>query len=379
MNKNKRDVCAIFGVFFFQSVVLGNWIPRIPDIKENLALSDSQLGLCLLALPLGTILAFVVAPRILAGSGLRNGCRLWLPLWALLFIFPSMVVQISGLFTSLLIAGFAIGLCEVAMNSKADMIERENKQRIMSKCHGFWSLGSMAGALLGAGIAQWNWTVFQHYIVVLPLVAVGGYIVSTALPDDTIGDSLTQEANGRVFRLPSSSIVLLCLMPIGVMMVEGAFIDWSAVFMRQEMFASPMIIGVTYAFFSAITAMVRLSGDYLAARFGDERIVRYSALSASLGIAVFALAPNTAVAFIGASLSGLGVALVFPLAMTAAARRPGKVTDNVAAMSVFAFASFLFSPALIGFISDWMGLRFALLALVPFSVMSVILSREISR
>ncbi|MBX2825163.1 MAG: MFS transporter [Gammaproteobacteria bacterium] len=376
----KAATWAIFAVFFAESMVLGNWITRIPDIKAKLGLTDTQLGLSILAIPMGTLAAFAMASKILAGSGLRQGCRLWLPLWAVFFLLPGLVNSGLMLFLTLLISGFAVGMCEVAMNTKADEIERTYDLRIMSRCHGFWSLGSMAGALLASSMAQMQVVVSTHYLMVMPLLAIGGYLASTALPDDQPdADSQERKKADSIFSLPSRAILLLCLLPVGIMTVEGAFIDWSAVFMNSVLNASPIVIGITYAFFSVVMAVTRLSGDFLASRLGSEFIVRWSGVAATAGIGIFALAGNNVVAFIGATLAGLGVAIVYPLAMTAAARRPGRATENVAAMSLLAFSAFLIAPPIIGFLSDQLGLRVALLLLVPVAATTSLLAREISR
>jgi len=381
MQQSTRATWAIFMVFFSESLVLGNWIPRIPDIKDQAGLTDFTLGICLLAMPIGTICAFLVAGQLIERNGLRNSCRIWLPIWALLFTLPGFISNVYWLFSVLCLAGFAIGICEVAMNSKADMIELQFSKRIMSRCHGFWSLGSMAGALIGSTLAQWGWSVAQHYLFVMPLIAILGWLVGTALPNDVAADDSMPQSKSKsgTFRLPSAAIAMLCLMPVGVMMIEGAYIDWSALFMREELTASPIVIGITYSFFSLVMAAVRLSGDSLAERFGVARLVKISTISAATGITVFALSPNIPFAFVGAALSGFGVALVYPMAITAAARRPGNVTDNVASMSLFAFAAFLFAPPVIGFLSELANLRWALLSLLPFALVSIVLSSEVTR
>jgi len=121
------------------------------------------------------------------------------------FIFPALATVQWAFAGFLFISGLTIGLVEVAMNTEADRIERHYGKKIMSRCHGFWSLGSMAGAILGGIVAQ-------------------------------LGEG------GSIIRLPSKAIVLLCILPIGIMLVEGAFIDWSAVFMRSILDASPLLI-----------------------------------------------------------------------------------------------------------------------------------------
>lgn len=376
---SRQSSYAVFAVFFVESAVLGNWIPRIPELKSYLALSDTGLGLCLLAIPLGTILGLLVAGRIIDVTGLRRGCQLFLPLWALLFILPSQADTPLAFALSLVLCGMAVGLTEVAMNTAADAIERFRGVRIMSRCHGFWSLGSFAGAVMGSAMAQLDISVPWHFGLLMPLLAAVGWFAAYSIDDNQMALVQAEHADDAShFRLPSRSILLLCVMPLGIMSVEGAFIDWSAVFMQSVMSASPWVIGMTYSFFSLVMASVRLSGDYLADRFGDYEIIRLSGLAAAAGILLFAIAPTVSVAMLGAALSGFGVAIVYPLAVTAAARRPGRSpADNVAALTMISFAAFLLAPPIIGFVSDWLSLRWALALLAPLALKTWWLAAEV--
>jgi len=163
------------------------------------------------------------------------------------------------------------------------------------------------------------------------------------------------------------------------MMIEGMFIDWSAVFVREVLAGSAVAIAIVYAAFSCVMAITRLGGDWLATRFGDVPLVRASALCGIAGTVLFALAPSTTLAFAGAALAGAGVAVVFPLAVSAAARRTDRApADNVAALNMISFSAFLFAPPLIGFLSEAFTLRIAILSLVPGAVLSLWLSRELA-
>ena len=376
---------AISAVFFLESAVLGNWVPRIPDIKQALSLSDSVLGLCLLAVPLGTVLGLLVAGRIIERVGLRTACQVFLCAWAMLFVLVPMAASAVQLGAVLTACGFVLGLTEVAMNTEADRIEARIGRRIMSRCHGFWSLGSMVGALAGAGLAQLGLDVLTHFALVMPAIALAGAWAGYLLPRASsrgreAPDAAARTDGAALFQLPPRGLLLLCAMPLGAMAVEGAYIDWSAVFMRDVLAASPLTIGVTYAAFSVVMAGTRFTGDRIAARYGDVAVVRWSGVAATLGIALFALAPNVPAAFAAAAVSGMGVAIVYPLTVSAAARRPGRsAADNVAALTMVSFCAFLVAPPLIGFLSDWLGLRWALLALAPVAAVTVVLAPEVAR
>ena len=372
---------AIFAVFFLESSALGHWIPRIPDVKAGLGLDDAELGLALLCMPLGSLAGLALAARTIERTGLKGGCRLFLPAWALLFLGPGLAGSLGALCAALALVGVAAGMIETAMNTEAAREESASGRRIMSRCHGFWSLGSMVGALVGAAVAELGIGTGAHFLVAMPVVAVLGWMAASALPEPSIeeGEKAREAAaDAPLFRLPARAILPLCVMPLGLMMVEGAFIDWSAVFAREVLAASPLAVGVVYAAFSLVMAATRLSGDRIATRFGDEAVVRASAAAAALGIAGFALAPATGVAFAFAALAGAGVAIVYPLAITAVAARPGRSpTDNVAAMNMVSFSAFLLAPPLIGFLSEATTLRIALLSLVPFALLTLALAGEV--
>ncbi len=378
----RRVEYSIFGVFFIESVALGLWIPRIPDIKQALGLSDSALGLALLCMPIGTLLGLALAGRVIDRLGLRNTCRVFLPVWSLLFIIPAVATEFAMLGAGLALAGFAVGMVETAMNTEAARQETVGGRRLMSRCHGFWSLGSMSGALLGGALGEAGVSTGAQTLLLMPLVAAAGVLIATYLPVVEADAGHADEAqSSTLFRLPTVAMLPLCAMPLGVMMVEGAFIDWSAVFAREILAASPLVVGIIYAAFASVMAVTRLSGDYLGDRFGDVMLARVSTVTAIVGIAGFALAPNVPIAFLAAAFAGAGVAVVFPLAVSAAARRtvPGRTSaDNVAALNMISFSAFFFAPPIIGFLSDATSLRIALLALVPGAVLSFYLVRELT-
>ena len=376
-----REIGAwpVFSVFFLEAFVLGNWIPRIPDVKADFGFSASQLGLALFALSFGTLFAFLTAGWIVGRLGLRRANMVALSFWAIFVgLAPAMP---SGLVLGVVLlgAGFSVGLQEVAMNTAAEEVAQSSGVQIMSRSHGFWSLGSLAGALVGTAFAWSGFSTASHFAIVMPLTVIAG-LYSSLYIDNSIRETSAGETGGAAkIVLPNRDIFMLCLLPIGIMLVEGAFIDWSAVFVRTVLDGGPIAVGFVYAAFSAVMAATRLSGDYLVIRYGALRIARVSALAATLGIVLFSFAPNIPIAFLAALISGLGVAIVYPLCVTAVARRPGKAEDNVAAISLFGFTAFMFAPPIIGFLADWIGLKYALFLIAPFAATSYLLSAELEK
>ena len=363
---------AIRFVFLIEAVIIGAWLPRIPDINSALLMDAGVLGIVLVGLPAGTLLGFLVAARFAEAVGLRRACMMAGPAFALAFITPGLAPSPYSLFAALFLCGFVVALIEVAMNTKASEIEKTAGRRIMSQCHGFWSIGSVIGALLGGLFAQAAIPSGTQFLILNPLFALAAFGAAWLMPPDP--KRAQSEELARFFALPGKALVILCLMPVGIMALEGAMMDWSAVFVREVLAGEPAEAAAAYAVFATCMAVTRLAGDRLAERFGAATVVLVSCLSAALGAALFATAPNLAIAIVGAALAGFGVATVYPLAVSAAAVAPGKSSEaNVAAVSFIAFSVFLAGPPIIGGLAELFDLRIALAILVPAALVSAAL------
>jgi MFS family permease len=363
---------AIRFVFLIEAVIIGAWLPRIPDIKIALQMDAGVLGIVLVGLPAGTLLGFLVAARFAEAVGLRRACMTAGPAFAFAFVTPGLAPSPQSLFAALFLCGFVVALIEVAMNTKASAIEKIAGRRIMSQCHGFWSIGTVVGAVLAGAFAQAAVPAGLQFMILNPLFALAAFAAAWLMPADPQRAQRAEPA--RVFALPGKALVILCLMPVGIMALEGAMMDWSAVFVREVLSGEPAEAAATYAVFATFMAATRLAGDRLAERFGAASIVLVSCLAASLGAGLFAAAPSFPVALVGAALAGFGVATVYPLAVSAAAASPGKSSEaNVAAVSFIAFSVFLAGPPIIGGLAELFDLRIALAILVPTALVSAAL------
>jgi len=343
-------------------------------------MSGTVLGVCLFALSAGTMIALIGAGRVTRWLGLRGTLLYSMPLWALIFVWPGFVGNAGWLFLVLLLAGLMVGLTEVAMNTIADNLERQWRRRIMSRCHGFWSIGSLFGAATGAGFSHAGVSTAMHFLLVMPLIALAGWIFVRRLPVESplSPDQPLPGKQGLGFSIiRERGLILLCVMPLGIMCVEGVFIDWSALFVRTVLEADALATGMVYAVFSIVMAITRLCGDRLIERMGPLLLARISAAAATLGLALFATSQSLWVAMLGAGVSGLGVAVVYPMAMTAAAGRQGDAAENVAAVALIAFSGFLLAPPITGFLSEWLGLRWALALFIPLAITTGVLAGEL--
>jgi MFS family permease len=368
---------ALQTVFALNALGIAVWFPRIPDVKAALGLDLFTLAVCLFGLPAGTMLGLLVVGRVTLRLGLKRTCLIFGPGFLLAMIGPGLAPDAAMLFLALFAAGLAVAFIEVGMNAKASQMERETGRRLMTRCHAFWSFGTVAGGAIGGAFAEAGVSLLAQQLVVQPLFALGTLVAARRL----VPDEARTPDPARGLTWPGAMLVALCLVPLGALMVEGAMMEWSALFLRQDRLASPLTAGLGLSIFAFAMAAGRLMGDRLAELFGPARVIVASGLAMGAGIAGFALAPSLPAALAAAALAGLGAANVYPLALSLAARLPGRrAEENVATVALVAFSAFLIGPPLIGTLGSLFGLAAALAALAPLGLVPLaILGRRARR
>jgi len=355
---------AVRLVFAANGAALGLWLPRIPDVKTALEVDLFTLSLCFFMLPLGTMLGFGLAQKVIGRLGLRQTCVVVGPLFVLSIFLPAFAPVVPLLALALFLVGLTIASIEVAMNTMAGEYEKQSGRRIMTSCHAFWSFGSMSGALIAGGFAQAGISFPVQQVVTGPALALAAWWVAKGLGPE--GPRST--APSTVFALPTAAIAGLCALPMGSLMLEGAMMEWSALLLREERLLSPFAAALIYAFYAVAMAIARMFGDTLASRFGATQVIAASAMMAGAGIAAFAISATTTTALMSGMLLGLGIANIYPLAMSLAAQAPGVSERNIAAVALTAFSAFLIGPPLIGTLGSFWGLSVAFLILTPFGL-----------
>ena len=349
----------VYSAFFLYAMAMGGLFPRLGELQLALGLNERALGLALIGTATGTLLSLSLASRWLDRIGHRRVLMLGIPLVAAAFALASRAGSGPALFLLLLPAGLCIGAVEIVVNLEADRVEHQVGRRIMSRAHAFWSLGFFGAWLLGAGMAQWGIPVHWHLAGMVVLVAVAARLLLAGLvsaahrPDSHGGES-------PHWARPNRSTAMLVAATLGAMLLEGAGIEWSAIYMRDVFAAAPFTAGAAVAVGAGAQALARWFADGLVHRHGPVRVARTLHLLLAGGAALVLLAPHPALALTGFALLGVGSSAIFPLAMSAAAQ----VTDRPAAVSVAALAQtsfviFLVGPPLLGWVATHFGIRWS--------------------
>ena len=366
----------VMAIFFLHAVGLANWFPRIPDLQAKLGIGPGELAVALLGMPLATVIAAPFAGTLIARHGPRRVLCLSLPLVTLGVALPAWAQDVATLFGALFLIGLAYPVVDIAMNVEANRIERAGGRRIMSTCHGCWSVGSVAGGLMATGFAAGHIRPEWHLLIVAVVMSIPAVLIPRALPEVRGGD----ESQRVTFTLPSRGILLLCGFVFGTLMMEATARNWSAVYVRDVVKASDVYAGLTYSAFAFFMALGRFAGDRLIDRFGPVPVARVCCGIAFLGILLVVLASSPVEVVIGFGAAGFGAALGFPLTVTAAASRGDRPPAvNVAAMQLIGVGAFLSNPPLIGVVAEFTNLRVGLAVMLPMILASALLAGELER
>jgi MFS family permease len=378
----RRARAAVGGCFFVNAVLYANLIPRFPEVKADLGLSNSALGAALAALPLGALLAGLSsAPLIrrfgsarVAGGGLAV---LAAAVWA-----AAAAPNWPTLAGALLVAGALDAIVDVAQNAHGLRVQRGYGRSILNAFHGIWSIGAVTGGLLGSAAAGLGIPLPVHLGVVALTFGLPALFGSRALlpgPDDgERGDgAAVHDAAGRA--APRSPV--LTMAALGVLAACGAFVEdsggsWSALYLRDELASGAAAAGLGFVALSAAMTVGRLTGDRAVDRFGQRRVVRAGGLLTAGGMGLALALPSIPTTVLGYGLAGLGVATLVPAVYHAADELPGlRPGLGLAVVNWLLRIGFLVSPPLVGVLADAISLRVALLTVVAAGLGALVLGR----
>ena len=370
---------AVLVAFFVNGALLATWISRIPATQMELNLSEGELGIVLLGMGVGVLIALSLAGGLIGRFGSRSvtisaaiAMCLFLPLLALA---PNAIILWAALF----LYGAATSTMDVAMNDQAVMVEQRSNKPLMSSFHASWSIGTLTGAMLGAGIAWLSFGSFSHFI----LAAILFFILMALAARFLLPTEGKKEQGASMFRLPPRIIWPLGAIAFCAAIGEGAMADWSGVYLSRTIHTTIAFAAFGFAAFSLTMTIGRLLGDWLAAKFNPALVVRFGSLLAFIGILAAVITTEWIVVLLGFAAAGLGLANVIPLSFSAAGKLPNLPAGvGIAGVAAIGYAGFLAGPPLIGLIAEATSLRFALLAVATlvgtliFTAQAVIITKK---
>lgn len=361
MTSAARARWSVNAVFFLHGVTVSNWLARIPAVQQKLALPIGVLGLTLLATAAGAMFGMPLAARLVGRFHSAPVTRVSTALFCLVLPLPGIVPRAWMLAPALFLFGLSAAAMEVSMNTQAIVVETALARPVMTSFHALFSLGGMAGSLMGGFAAAHNVAPAVHLCSVAPLLLAAALLSTRSLlPDGPRRQAPPAHWLGHLSALWGLGLIAFCIL-IG----EGAMADWTAVYLTGLPSVSPGAAAAGYAVFSVCMALGRLSGDWFRRRFPEIAIIRAGASLASVGLASGLAAGGLSGALIGFACAGFGFSSIFPILTLKAGQIPSVSPQaGVAAVTAAGYTGFLSGPPIIGFLAQASSLRLGL-ALIP--------------
>ncbi|MGD8221733.1 MFS transporter [Pseudomonas thivervalensis] len=359
--------------YLIAGIGIAAWAPLVPYAKVRANLDEGTLGLLLLCLGVGSILAMPISGALAT----RFGCRrvlsggtilicLALPLLATMTSLPWLVA-------ALFLFGAGLGTVDSTVNLQAVIVERASGKTMMSGFHGMFSLGGIIGAagvsaLLGLGLSPQGATLVVNGVLLVALFKAAPHLLPYG-----------SESSGPAFAIPHGVVLFIGILCFIVFLAEGAVLDWSAVFLTTERAVDTAYAGLGYAAFALTMTVGRLTGDAVVHRLGAKRVIIYGGSIAAAGFLLATLAPMWQAALLGYALVGAGCSNIVPVLYTAVGKQtlmPEAIA--VPAITTIGYAGILAGPALIGFVAHGSSLSIAF-GLIALSLVAVAASGKVLR
>lgn len=359
---------TLFVFFFLPGLSMATWVTRTPAIRDALGATIAEMGMVLLGLSIGSMTGILSAGVMVRKVGTRTGAYigLWFVVVALLTIaFGVFLQQALVVALGLGFFGLGLGLSEIAINVDGADLERVTSKAILHALHGFFSLGTVIGALIGIGLNLIHFPVMWHLAAIaalcVPLIMIfirfipHGLGLAERSSDVDIADGPAQ----HLWR--DTGLLLIGLIVLGMALAEGAANDWLPLLMVDEYGMSPTAGSLIFLGFATAMTIGRFGGGFFLARFGRAIVIRACALLGAMGLLLVVFGNNPILVGIAVFLWGIGASLGFPVALSAAGDSGPNPTERVRLVAMVGYIAFLVGPPLLGFVGEQYGLRNAMI------------------
>jgi len=353
----RRATLAVYAVFILSGFGFASWASRIPQVRDALVLSPRSLGLVLLASAVGSVISMPLSGVVVGRLGAARTIAVMATLSAVGLAAAAVGVRVgvAPVVGGLFLFGIGAGTWDVAMNVEGSAVERALGKAIMPRFHAGFSVGTVAGALVGSAMVALGVSATAHLLAIALLVGVVGPLsvrsfLAPGRPAEQHGDARSPL---RAWTEPRT--LLIGLFVFAAAFTEGTGNDWLGVAVIDGYGAAPALGSLTFAIFLSAMTLGRWFGPALIDRRGRVLTARILAVIALAGLGLVVFGSTLPVAMAGAALWGLGTALGFPMGMSAAGDDPAHAAGRVSVVATIGYVAFLAGPPLIGFLGEEVG------------------------
>jgi fucose permease len=360
---------AVAVVFVLNGFCFASFVSRVPDIRSTLDLSNGRLGLLLLAISAGSVLALPSAGRVIHRLGPAGAVRLGAASSAVGLTLATVAIGVWELAplaaVGLFLYGVGTGVWDVAMNVDGAAVERHLGRTVMPRFHAGFSFGTIAGAAVGVPMAALHVPIALHIPAVVLLSFAAVVLAARSFLPPPPEEPTAAPARSAWLEPRTLAIGLMVL---AFALTEGSANDWLALALVDG-YDAPHWVGVA-GFSLFVTAMTagRLAGSPALDRFGRAPVLWATSATAFVGVLLLVYGQWAPVVVVGIVLWGLGASLGFPVGMSAAADDPVRAAARVSVVSTIGYGAFLVGPPFLGWLGDRVGTLHSLLTIAVLMV-----------
>jgi predicted MFS family arabinose efflux permease len=361
---------AVAASFALNGFCFATMVSRLPDIRSGLDLDNASLGLLLLAISIGSVIALPLSGRLIdrfgAGAVTRFGAVL---------VAVGLAVGMLGVVTDLIalaavglfVDGIGIATWDVSMNVEAAEVERQLERTIMPRFHAGWSFGAFAGAGVGIPMAAIHAPLMLHVPVFATLAAAAAWRAAARyLPAQEEHPDKPPAGSWSPWREPRTLAIGVMVMAFALS--EGAANDWLSLALIDGYDVRHWVGVAGFTVFVCSMVAGRLYGPVVLDRYGRSPVLWGSAVAAFIGILLIVFGGHVLLVGAGIVVWGLGASLGFPVGMSAAADDPLRAARRVSTVSTIGYTAFLAGPPLLGLLADHIGTLQTLLVIAGLMV-----------
>lgn len=370
-----RARIAVAAMFLTNGAIFANLAPRFPELKTDLALTNTEYGIAVAAFPTGALVAGLAAGAVvrrLTSARATLVCTVGIAA----MVFAASVSTTPVLLAAALFVGGAFdSVTDVAQNAHGLRVQRVYGRSIINSLHALWSVGAVLGGAMGAAAIALHLPLPLHLGisgVVFAAVACVAFPFLLTGPDSDAPRAKESAADGRPgWRVYAALGALVVLATAGAV-VEDAGNSWATLYLRDGLGTVGALAVSGYVALLGAQFVGRLAGDRLVDRFGERAVARMGGAVAAAGMGLALAFPSVPGTIVGFAAAGFGMATVIPAAFHGADRLPGlRPGTGLTAVVWLMRLGFVAAPPVVGLIADATSLRVGLL-LVPAAGLAVV-------
>lgn len=366
----RRTRIAVAAGFSLQGLVFAAIVTQAPRIKDKFDIGDGGLtGILVLVAVVsgvGSVIAGIIAERRTSAAAYRLAL-LTIGLGALLVgVAPTLPLVVAAF----VVYGLGVGAVDAGMNMQGVRVQHAYGRSIMANFHGMWSIAGIAGALFAAGAAEID---LPLAISLLIIAVITWVVVAVAAPNFIQVKEHDPGLSAKGLDLPRRPILVFGLVILLFYAADTGILTWSSVYLEDALDSTKSVAPLAYGAYQAGALISRFGGDFLVRRVGARTVVVAGTTVGVAGLAVVVSAAGPAMAIGGFFVTGLGLAILAPLAFAALAGAvPAQSLDvAIARMNIANYLGAILGGGLIGAAASADHLRWAFV--IPLMLIPVVL------